>query len=355
MSTNPNLETLATNSKTACLVQRLAGLFVFVLISILPAMATSEQEAGSFQSRLTPLGRILDLSGEGYVVWDCSPIYDDTGKVHVFFTRVPAGGDGWFKNFRTHGHIVHATADRPEGPYTVQEVVVKGRGEGFWDAFGVVNPRIYRVGRQYALLYTAYEIPWPRDAMKEHLGLLLSDDLKTWRRANGGQPIVSPSEDPGAWDHQLVNNASLVQHPRTGEYWLYYRGIQTLKATRYCLGVAMADGLEGPWRKYARNPIMDPNDLPAPHGEVYHGFEDPFVWFEDGKFRMLAKDMGYFRPRAGAFFESADGLHWGKPMRGYSTPDDSPQLLFNEAGKPAFLFVNRYKPAPFTGFVFRVD
>jgi len=318
-------------------------------------MATSQETPHPFHPRLTPIGRILDLSHEGYIVWDCSPIYDETGRVHVFFTRVPAGGEGWFKNFRTQGHIVHAIAEKPEGPYVVQEVVVKGRGHGFWDAFGVVNPRIYRVGQQYALFYTAYEVPWPREEMKEHIGLLLSDDLKTWRRAHEGNPILSPTADTQAWDHQVINNASLVQHPRTGEFLLYYRGIRTLQAARDCIGVAMATRIEGPWRKFDHNPIINPDHLPSPTGKPYRGFEDPCVWIEGGKFRMLAKDMGYFDSPAGVIFESSDGIHWGLPARGYDTPDDTPQLLFNKQGQPEYLFVNRHRTEPLTGFVFKVD
>jgi predicted GH43/DUF377 family glycosyl hydrolase len=313
------------------------------------------QTPDPFYPRLTPVGPILDLSAENYIVWSCSPIRDDHGKVHVFFTRVSDGPEGWFKNFRTQGEIVHAVAEQPEGPYTVLEVVVKGRGEGFWDAFGTVNPRIYRVGEQYALLYTAYEIPWPRDEMKEHIGLLLSDDLKTWRRGNGGEPIISPSDNPKDFDHQLVNNASLVKDPATGEYRVYYRGIQTLKRTIDRIGFVSAKNIEGPWVKFENNPVINPDTLTSESGKGYRGFEDPCVWIESGKFHMLVKDLGYFRRAGGAYFQSADGIDWGLPAPGYTNPDDSPQLLFDAAGNPEYLFVNRHKKKPYTGYVFKID
>jgi predicted GH43/DUF377 family glycosyl hydrolase len=307
-----------------------------------------------FYPRLTSHARILDLSKEDYVVWTCSPIRDDEGRIHVFFTRVPERNT-WFKNFRTQGHIVHAVADAPGGPYTVLDVVLKGRGEGYWDAYGVVNPRIYRVGDRYALFYTGYEVPWPQNAMREHIGLLLSDDLKTWHRANGGEPIVSPSDDPEAWDHQIVNNASFVKHPETGEYMLYYRGIQSIENVRDRIGFATATTLDGPWTKSERNPVIDPDALPSASGQPYRGFEDPCVWIEDGKFNMLTKDMGYFSPPTGAYFQSNDGLDWGVPAPGYNMPDDSPQLLFDSEGAPEYLFVNRHKLGPLTGYVFKID
>ncbi|MDA3874808.1 MAG: glycoside hydrolase family protein [Kiritimatiellae bacterium] len=320
------------------------------------AAAETSPTASPFYGRLTERGRILDLNAEGYIVWSCSPIRDDAGNVHVFFTRVPVGSDGWFKNFRLKAEIVHAVADHPEGPYEVQEVVLKGRGEGCWDAFGVVNPRIYRVDGQYALLYTAYEIPRPRETIREHIGLLLSDDLKTWRRGNEGKPILSPSSNPEDWDSQLINNASLVKEPDTGNYRLYYRGVKNLTTNpRDSIGVAMARSIEGPWVKYERNPVISPDVLRSPDVDKYRGLEDPCVWYEDGTFRMLTKDMGYFKNPSSLYIESEDGLDWGPPVRGYKTRDDSPQILFDAEGKPEYLFVNRHRTKPLTGFVFKID
>lgn len=315
----------------------------------------AERSPTPFHHRLTALGPILDLGDQGYVVWSCSPIRDEAGTIHVFFTRVPEGTDGWFKHFRTDAQIVHATAEKPEGPYTVHEVVHSGRGEGFWDAYGIVNPRIYRVGGQYALFYTAYEVPWPLKDMREHIGLLISDDLVHWEPGNNGEPIVSPAVDADAWDSQVVNNAALVQHPKTGELLLYYRGLKDLEAPQDSIGMASAPSLKGPWQKSDRNPLIVPTDYPAPHGGHFRGFEDPCVWVEDGQFRMLVKDLGYFPNPAGVYFESSDGVSWGEAIRGYDYPDDSPQLLFNEAGKLTHLFVNRHMEKPYTGYVYRVD
>jgi hypothetical protein len=98
--------------------------------------------SAGFAGRLEPRGRILDFSEQGYVVWDCAPIYGPDGNVHVFFTRVPGPQEDWFRNFRLKAEIVHAIAPSPEGPYEVQEVVLRGRQTGFRDAYGTVNPRI---------------------------------------------------------------------------------------------------------------------------------------------------------------------------------------------------------------------
>lgn len=67
-----------------------------------------------FCRRLQPIGRILET--EGWYVWCIAPIYDNEGKVHVFYSRWPAtrGMGGWLNS----SEIAHAVADQPEGPYT---------------------------------------------------------------------------------------------------------------------------------------------------------------------------------------------------------------------------------------------
>lgn len=317
-----------------------------------------------FADRLEPLGRILDLSAQGVVVWCCAPIRDPEGRIHVFFTRVPGPQEDWFRSFRVRAEIVHAVAAKPEGPYEVQEVVLGGSGQaGRWDAYGIVNPRIHRVGDQYALFYTAYEVPWPAHQVKEHIGLLLSRDLKHWTKANDGQPILSPDvSTPGAWDDGVVNNAAFVQDAKPGRYCLYYRGVGSV--WQYNIGLAVADSLCGPYQRIGPTPVIATAGLRTPHGEPFKGFEDPCVWHEGGLHRMLVKDMGYFRDPGGCYLESEDGINWGAPERGYYNARhywnedgdlDTPLLLMNDQRQPEYLFTNRFTGGKGTGFVFKVN
>lgn len=82
--------------------------------------------------------------------------------------------------------------------------------------------------------------------------------------------------------------------------------------------------------------------------------EDPFVWHDGKRFRMLAKDMtGEITGElhAGAAFESDDGINWRCLGKGYSRTIrnenggefrfgslERPQLLLNEHGEPEYLF-----------------
>lgn len=320
-------------------------------------------KATCFAERLEPKGRILDLSGQGYVVWDCAPIYGPDERVHVFFTRVPPPPEDWFKSFRTQAEIVHAVAERPEGPYEIHEVVVRGRGKGFWDANGTVNPRVYKVDNQYALFYTAYEIAWPVEAMKEHIGLMISDDLMTWRRANNGEPVLSPNANvPNAWDGSIVNNAAFVQNAKPGRYCLYYRGARH-QDNHWSIGLSVSDSLCGPYHRVGENPVIDTAQLMPPHGGCFRGFEDPCVWREEGILKMLVKDMGYFSEKGGCYMESEDGIHWSPPELGYHSPKyywnesgnlDTPLVLMDEQQQAQYLFANRFTGGRASGFVFKI-
>jgi len=87
------------------------------------------ESISAFAGRLEPVGRILEE--EEYYVWCCAPIFDDDGKVHVFYSR-------WKKQYGMGGwigrcEIAHAVADTPEGPYEHVSVVLMPR-PGYFDA-----------------------------------------------------------------------------------------------------------------------------------------------------------------------------------------------------------------------------
>jgi len=116
-----------------------------------------------------------------------------------------------------------------------------------------------------------------------------------------------------------------------------------------------------------------PNFVFAGRGENRQ-WEDAFVWREDGRFRMIVRDMGLFNHEVGLIMESADGLAWSEPKiacqpaRAYFEQPpapahltkygrfERPQLLLR-GERPAYLFTTtqggRYQTA--SGFVFRIE
>lgn len=102
-------------------------------------------------TNLTPRGRILE--NKDLYVWGCSPIYDDQGYVHVYYSCWPRKGG--FQAWQYACEVHHASAPVPEGPYTLHGPVLKGTGTDTWDSFTIHNPSIYRAEDKFILLYMA--------------------------------------------------------------------------------------------------------------------------------------------------------------------------------------------------------
>ena len=285
---------------------------------------------------------ILEADMENYRVWGTSPIYDDDGKVHVFYSRWPLEGGSWLVN----SEIAHAVADHPEGPYELLGTVLKGRGPGHWDADSIHNPTIHRVDGKYVLLYIGNDASekderWDRAyyAHTQRIGMAIADSpYGPWKRSE--EPIIDVSPNPKDWDSYCVVNPAFLQHPN-GEYWLYYRAWDRNNDNRRKTGLAVAKSLEGPYIKYDKNPVID---FPERGGQT----EDPYFFYYDGKFHCLIRDMGNWDWLSGLYLESENGLDWSDYQRGhhkgahyFPVPDyaryERVQVLFKD-GKPEYLF-----------------
>lgn len=318
----------------------------------------TEKKVSDFCKRLEPIGRILE--DPDYNVWGCSPIYGPDGKIHVFYSKWPneARHQGWL----TCSEIGHAVADKIEGPYTVLESPLKGRGGDWWDSMTIHNPTIHKVGDQYALFYMGN---CDGTVYTKRVGLAISDSLDgPWKRSD--TPIVQPSQNRSDWDSINTTNPSFLQHPN-GQFWLYYKAWNTddwehdleLRAlepgtsdtglhTNRAYGLAIADKLEGPYIKCEGNPIINLRSY-GPGMQC----EDGYIFIQDEKFKMLMRDMGFYNHEYGLMFESDDGISWSAPVISFynshqyfnEQPNgldregrfERPQLLMKD-GKPEYLF-----------------
>lgn len=338
---------------------------LFFIIPFILFAQYKEEDISSFCRSLSPAGRILET--EDYYVWCVAPIYDKDGRVHVFYSRWPAryGMSGWISKCE----IAHAVADRPEGPYTYLETVVAPR-PGYWDATSCHNPHIQYVDGKYCLFYMGNSDGKTRT---KRIGMAVADSLGgPWTRMD--QPLLEVASD-GSWDDHCTTNPAFLKHPN-GEYWLYYKSWNNVDYTQEQNGIkgnrkyglAIAKSLEGPYVRYEGNPIVD---LSGYGGN--RQVEDAFVWLQDGKFRMLMRDMGFFDHKVGLYFESADGINWSKPQIGWFGAEhyleeppapkhlkrygrfERPQLLLKD-GVPTHMFNamqgGKYMTA--SGFVFKI-
>ncbi|HKL93473.1 MAG: glycoside hydrolase family protein [Bacteroidales bacterium] len=323
-------------------------------------------DTAAFCKQLKPLGRILET--KDWYVWCVAPIYGPDEKVHVFYSRWPAskGMGGWISSCE----IAHAVADQPEGPYTYVSTVLAPR-PGFWDATTCHNPHIQEIDGTYYLFYMGNN---NRKTNSKRIGLAKSNNLYgPWERSN--QPLLETGA-PGSWDDHCTTNPAFLAAP-DGSYRLYYKSWNdsayvnekgSIRGNRK-YGLALADKPEGPYTRYASNPIIDFSSLGA-NQQV----EDAYVWYEEGRYRMLMRDMGFYNHTVGLYFESTDGLYWSKPEIAWLGMDhyrdeppapshlkrygrlERPQLLMKD-GKPAYLFNatqgGAYQTA--SGFVFKIE
>lgn len=329
----------------------------------------SADEVSDFCRRLKPVGRRLET--EDYYVWGTSPIEGPAGKIHVFYSRWPAEYKmgGWIHQ----SEIAHAVADSPTSPFEYVSTVLAPRGGSHWDSTTCHNPHIKQVDGKYCLFYMGNS---NRKTDTKRIGLAIADSLYgPWERPD--QPLLEAAEEKDAWDNHCTSNPSFVKHPN-GQYWLYYKSWNTDEYENYTdpkirgnrkYGLAIADALQGPYVKYEDNPVIDyshrGNNIQA---------EDGFVWPEDGKFRMLLRDMGIYNHQYGLYIESEDGIQWSEPKIAYYNTDhyfsqpeapshlskygrfERPQLLMQE-GRPAYLFLasqgGRYMTS--STYVFKIE
>jgi hypothetical protein len=340
----PTRRTFLTTLALAPLARAWAG------FAAAPPSAYPRRDFAKISRHLRPVGRVLELTG--YYVWCSSPIYGPDGRVHVFFSRWDAkkGMGGWLNG----SEIVRAVADRPEGPYAVQETVLVPRGPGYWDATTCHNPSIQLVDGQYCLFFMGTS---NGKTDTKRIGLATAPTLEgPWTRPD--QPLLLPGP-AGAWDDHCTTNPAFVKH-LNGQYWLYYKSWNTaeyeaakgqpIRGNRK-YGLAVAEHLGGPYVKYAGNPVIDFSG----QGQNKQ-FEDAFVWWQHGKFNLLARDMGVYSQDVGLYLESADGKAWSFPKIAFLPLADygvvqppapsnlkrygrleRPQLLLRE-GQPAYLF-----------------
>lgn len=340
--------------------------------SILPfagldVSASGQHRVSDFASKLVPIGRRLEWEN-GYV-WCNSPIEDDDGNVHVFYSRRTADKkmSGWLNGCE----IAHAVARTPESPFEYVETVLAPRGENFWDATTCHNPHIQKVDGAYCLFYMGNS---NGKTNTKRIGLATSPSLNgPWQRPD--EPLLLPG-DVGGWDDHCTTNPAFVKNSE-GKYWLYYKSWNTkeyeeasgaIRGNRK-YGVAISSALTGPYIKHENNPVLD---FSGRGNNVQ--LEDAFVWREGNKFKMLARDMGFYNHESGLYLESGDGLHWSEPaiawheLKAYAKepppPEylkrygrlERPQLLMRN-GRPAYLFTAAQggKYGTSSAFIFRIN
>lgn len=282
--------------------------FILLICNSCVAQNNTEPKDSWLTKSLAAKGKFI-LQTNDSIVWGCAPIYDENGKVHVYYSTWEKSG-----NWLSDSKIAHAVADHPEGPYKKLGIILEGR-KGKWDANTIHNPNVQKVDGKYVMLYigndTLKQDNWrnkAKSANTQRVGMAIADSPNgPWKRFD--KPVIEVSKDSMAWDGYCTVNPSFMKHPN-GEYWIFYRSWDRRNDDRRKTGVAIAKKLEGPYVKYEGNPIID---FPERGGQT----EDPYFFYYKNKFHCLIRDMGNYDWLSGLYLESEDGLNWGKYQRSH--------------------------------------
>ncbi|MFI3169575.1 MAG: glycoside hydrolase family protein [Faecalibacterium sp.] len=297
----------------------------------------------------------------GYYVWCGSAVVGEDGKYHLFascWEEKYGFGSNWLLRCK----IAHAVSETPEGPYAFHSFVFEERDFKYFDARNQHNPSIKYHDGVYYLYYfgTTFggEIPAEDGVIDQgrfveiwnnkRIGVATATSVYgPWKRPD--EPLMQP-RNANYWDCTCTTNPSVAIMPNGKSYMIYKSRRSSNDPLQ--LGVAVADKPDGPYERLSDEPIFQ---FENPSWFV----EDPFMWYENGRFCLLMKDD--FRDESGGitgewgcgvYAESEDCLHWqiADQPKAYSRTlqwDDGtttvqghlerPNLLFQN-GKPTHLF-----------------
>jgi hypothetical protein len=299
---------------------------------------------------IQPLPENAIFQEKDYLVWCGSMVKGDDNKYYLFYSRWPKSKkhQAWV----TDSEVAVAVADAPTGPYKFVKVVLPKRAKKYWDADVTHNPTVHKFGNKYYLYYMGNygNGEWWNHRNHQRIGVAVANSpTGNWKRCK--KPLVDTTTN--SFDHLLTSNPSVTQRP-DGKFLMVYKAVSNGKMPfggRVLHGVAIADKPEGPFIKQPK-PVFVKDT-------VKFAAEDPYIWFQEGKYWAIVKDMKGVFTNAGtslALFESMNGLDW-QPAKHILVSTlkipitngfkevvklERPQLYF-ENGKPKVLFCAVYE------------
>ena len=313
--------------------------------------------APDLEIKLGAVSKTSVFENSTWSIWGGSVVEDEDGLYHMLYSRWPKKlGWAWV----TDSEIAHATSKSPFGPFKHQGVALPRLGKEPWDGWCTHNPTVHKFGEKYYLYYMgntgAGEVvgsPGNQLLNWEHrnnqrIGVAVAERPEgPWVRME--QPVIDISDDDTALDSLMTSNPSVCQRPN-GEILMVYKAV----GKKFPLPgggpvvhmVAIADNPLGPFVK-SPNPVFT-------HGDERFPAEDPYIWFQEGKYRAIVKRMKHLggqRIFSLVHYDSIDGIDW-QPAKFHEISDrtitwedgttekldhlERPQVVF-EDGKPIAL------------------
>lgn len=261
-----------------------------------------------FSKRMQPVKKysVFGLEKEECLVWCGTITRADDGLFYLYFSFWPR--DKGHKAWVTHSKIGFAVADDSLGPFRYKGIALAGAGGCEWDRDCVHNPAVLKVNGIYYLYYMGNYGDGSYWDHRNHqrIGVAFSDKPEgPFKRLD--KPIIDIT--PGTHDALMTSNPT-VCIGGDNRIYMIYKAVsdqgEMPKGGAVVCGMAVADHPLGPFIKHPEPILANPQHS--------WSVEDPFLWYENDRFYLLAKDyQGYFT-KAGAdsmaLFESKDGFEW---------------------------------------------
>lgn len=283
-----------------------------------------------------------------YYNWGGSIIKEKDGKYHLFYSRWKR--EYTFNGWLTFSEIAHAVSSTPAGPWKFKETVLKGRGNGYWDAITAHNPKIKYFEGKYYLYYISTNLGVKESTHQDLVALstasLKEKDRGTLRKNQRTGVAVSNSIN-GPWkrmEQALLEPsgpiATITVNPaidkgKDGNYYLIVKGDKpNEKKFIRNQAIAIASLPIGPF-------IIQPNPV---IGNL--DTEDVSMWYD--KNRELFYAVFHAHTFIG-LMTSVDGLNWKKAQHYNITNkkilrEDKSFLNPNRMERP-FIYLENNNPA----------
>lgn len=298
----------------------------------------------NFQKMIQKVPVKAKFTDPGYHVW-CGSMVKSGSKYYLFYSRWPAREP--FDNWVVSSEVAVAVADSPIGPYRFSYVALKKRPKQFWDADCTHNPTIHHFKGKYYLYYMGNygDSSFWSHRNHQRIGVAWSMTPRgPWKRFD--HPLIDVSAK--GYDSLMVSNPAVCSAP-DGKYVMVYKAVgdgpKPFGGTVRHL-VAFASNPLGPFVKQPQ-PVFSMPGVKFPA-------EDPFIWYQEGKYWALVKDFKGTFTQAGpsiALFESIDAKTWEVAENKLAFKVEIPWIhgteqvqrlerpqLFFENGRPSILF-----------------
>ena len=281
-----------------------------------------------FKKRMGKITENSVFKMDGFFVWCGTIAKGDDGKYYLYFSFWPKGGD-FNHDWVICSKIGYAVSDNPYGGFEYCGIALDS-GKG-WDSGCVHNPAIIRHNGKYYMYYMGNHGngEYWEHRNNQRIGVAISDSPHgPWKRFD--TPVIDVTK--GSFDSLMTSNPSVATGD-DGKFYMIYKAVTDNGALprggAVICGIAVADNPAGPFKKYNKPVMINP--------EHNYSVEDAFIWQENGRFYVLAKDFqGYFT-KAGkgsvALFTSVNGFDWETDKTPLAFV---PELYFKDHYMPLF-------------------